>query len=72
MSRLPLHVEPIFSPRFRRIESSTGFLPNEIPDPVCNSLRTEHVRSVPAWELNGRLAQNTSQRDRAPIGKGRG
>ena len=57
--------------RFPPNESSTGFLPNEIPDPVRNSLRTEHVRSVSAWELNGRPVQDTSQRDSAPIRKGR-
>ena len=61
---------PLFSPRFPPNESSTGFLPNEIPDPVRNSLRTEHVRSVSAWELNGRPVQDTSQRDSAPIRKG--
>ena len=30
------------------VESSTGFLPNELLNPVCDCLRTEHVRGVPA------------------------
>ena len=46
--------------------------PNQFPDPVRNSLGTEHVRSVSAWELNRRPVEDTSQRDRAPIRKGRG
>ena len=63
---------PLFQFEVPQNGSSTGFLPNEIPDPVRNSLRTEHVRSVSARELNGRPLQDTSQSDSAPIRKGRG
>ena len=49
-------VEPHFSsPRLPcETETSTGFLANEFPDSLRDSLRTEDVRSVTAWELNRR------------------
>ena len=59
-------------PLIHELKSLMALLPNEFPDPVRDSLRTEHERSVPAWELNGSPVQNTSQCDSAPIREGRG